>query len=65
MPEPSPLRQARDAQGKLLKDVAEEADCAISLVSMVERGAPASREKRDAIARAVGASYGTFWQDGS
>ncbi len=47
-----------------LVDVAKRAGCAISLVSMVERGAPCSEEMRVKLALAVGASYGRFWDNG-
>lgn len=43
-----------------LVDVAQRAGCSVSLVCMVEKGLESP--SRDAIARAVGASYGSFWQ---
>ena len=48
-----------------LIDVAERAGCSVSLVSMVERGAPCSDGAKTALALAVGASYGSFWENGS
>lgn len=45
-----------------LKDVADRAGVSISLVSMVERGAPCSDQAKEALAQAVGASYGRFWE---
>jgi transcriptional regulator with XRE-family HTH domain len=60
-PSPTPLRQARLDQGLRLVDVAAKAGCAPSYVSTVERGGPASDAARDRIARAVGASLGSFW----
>lgn len=57
----SPVRAERQAQGLRLKDVAEQAGCSISLVSMVESGYWPTLERRDAIARALGASAGSFW----
>ena len=59
----SPLRQARLAQAKRLRDVAEEAGCSTGLVSMVERGGPASERVRQRMAQAVGASLGSFWPE--
>lgn len=59
------LRDAREQLGLRLKDVAEQAGCAVSLVSMVERGGPCSEAKREALALAVGASYGSFWGNGA
>lgn len=45
-----------------LKDVAEKAGCSVSLVSMAESGYACSEGARAAIAQAVGASYGRFWE---
>jgi transcriptional regulator with XRE-family HTH domain len=58
----SPLRAERDAQGLRLKDVAALAGCSISLVSMVESGYIPPLHRREGIARALGASVGSFWQ---
>ncbi len=57
------LKDARLSHDPPLRliDVAERAQCSVSLVSMVERGAPCSQAKREALALAVGASYGSFW----
>jgi transcriptional regulator with XRE-family HTH domain len=54
------LREARLAKGLRQKDVAEAAGCSISLVSMTE-GCAAGTQAREAMARAVGASLGSFW----
>jgi hypothetical protein len=59
-----PLKAARlnhDPPLRLL-DVATEAGVSVSLVSMVESGYACSQERRAAIAAAVGASYGSFWE---
>lgn len=48
-----------------LVDVARRAGCSVSLVSMVERGAPCSEAAKAALAAAVGASYGSFWGNGA
>lgn len=45
-----------------LVDVAEKAGCSLSLVSMAESGYRCSSQARAAIALAVGASYGSFWE---
>lgn len=45
-----------------LVDVAERAGCSVSLVSMVESGYVCGEGARAAIAAAVGASYGQFWE---
>ncbi len=42
-------------------DVASDAGCAVSLVSMVESGYVPGIRKRLAIGRALGASAGYFW----
>lgn len=53
------LKDAREQAGLRLKDVAEQAGVSISLVCMVEKGLESP--SREAIALAVGASYGSFW----
>lgn len=58
---PSSLKQQRRAQGLRLADVAQDAGCSISLVSMVESGYMAGTPARASIAAAVGASLGSFW----
>lgn len=45
-----------------LVDVAKKAGVSISLVSMMESGYRCSEEKRAAVAQAVGASLGSFWE---
>lgn len=58
------LKDARLSHDPPLRliDVAQSAGCAVSLVSMVESGYTCSEAKRSAIALAVGASYGAFWE---
>lgn len=59
----SSLKDARLSHDPPLRliDVATQAGCAVSLVSMVESGYLCSERTRSAIAQAVGASYGSFW----
>ena len=57
----SPLKQARKDLGLRQADVADEAGCAISYVSMVENGLIPTPHLAEGIARAVGASAGSFW----
>lgn len=57
----SALKQARLDLGLRQADVAAEAGCAVSLVSMAESGYQPAEHRRDAIAAAVGASAGSFW----
>jgi hypothetical protein len=58
---PPSLRDARLSHDPPLRliDVAEKARCSVSLVCMVEKGLESP--SREAIALAVGASYGSFW----
>jgi hypothetical protein len=59
-----PLKQARldhDPPLRLL-DVATAAGVSVSLVSMAESGYSCSEGARAAMAQAVGASYGSFWE---
>lgn len=58
------LRDARLSHDPPLRlvDVAERAGLSVSLVSMVERGGPCSDGAKTALALAVGASYGSFWE---
>lgn len=60
----SSLRDARLAHDPPLRlvDVATQAGVSISAVSMLESGRVCSDEKMAAIAQAVGASYGSFWE---
>lgn len=57
----SPLRQRREELGLRQADVAAEAGCAISLVSMVESGYVPGEHRQEGIAAAVSASAGSFW----
>jgi transcriptional regulator with XRE-family HTH domain len=59
-----PLKEARLSHDPPLRliDVAERAGVSVSLVSMLETGRVCSDEKMAAIAHAVGASYGSFWE---
>ena len=61
----SPLKQARLDKGLRLKDVALAAGVSISTVSTVESGYVPPLHTQQSIARAVGASSGSFWQAGS
>lgn len=58
---PTTLRDARREAGLKQREVAAEAGCAVSLVCMTEKGYLPGLEKREAMARAVGASAGSFW----
>jgi transcriptional regulator with XRE-family HTH domain len=60
-PPVSPLKAARLSLGLRLRDVAEQASCAVSLVSMAENGYRPGINSRERIAQAVGASSGSFW----
>lgn len=59
-----PLKAARLNHDPPLRlaDVAAAAGVSVSLVSMAESGYRCSEDKRAAIAAAVGASYGSFWE---
>jgi transcriptional regulator with XRE-family HTH domain len=59
------LKEARLAHHPPLRliDVAERAGVSVSLVCMVEKGLQSP--SREAIAQAVGASYGSFWENGA
>lgn len=58
----SPLRAMRLEQGMRLKDVADRAGVSISTVSTVESGYVPPLGTQQSIARAVGASVGSFWR---
>lgn len=58
---PTPLRNARTEQGLRLKDVADEAGVSISLVSTMEAGYVPPLGTQERVARALGASSGSFW----
>lgn len=60
-PNDSPLKQRRLEQGLRQADVAEQADCSVGLVSMMEAGYPSTERMRERVAAAVGASTGSFW----
>jgi hypothetical protein len=59
-----PLKQARLSHDPPLRlvDVAAAAGVSVSLVSMAESGYHCSEDKRAAMAAAVGASLGSFWE---
>jgi hypothetical protein len=61
---PENLRETRLSHNPPLRliDVAEKAGVSVSLVSMVESGYLCGEAKRSAIACAVGASLGSFWE---
>lgn len=59
------LRETRLNQDLRLVDVAKRAGCSISLVSMTESGYRPGTQVRVSIARAVGASLGSFWPEGA
>lgn len=57
-----PLRDRRRELGLRQEDVADAAGVSIAFVSMLESGyRPRSTVKLEAVAAAVGASYGSFW----
>jgi transcriptional regulator with XRE-family HTH domain len=62
---PHPLRDARQEQGLRLKDVADTAGVSISLVSTMEAGYLPPLHTREKVARALGASSGSFWPNGT
>lgn len=57
------LKETREAAGLRLLDVARKAGCSISAVSMIESGWKPSIQLRAAVAHAVGASVGSFWDE--
>lgn len=61
---PPTLKEARLSHDPPLRliDVANAAGVSVSLVSMVESGYYCTAAKRAAIAAAVGASLGSFWE---
>jgi transcriptional regulator with XRE-family HTH domain len=66
MSPPSPtLKEMRLALNLRQEDVAKRAGCSISCVSMTESGYRPGTQVREAIARTVGASLGSFWPAGA
>lgn len=59
----SALKQARSDLDLRLVDVAHEAGCSVSLVSMAESGYVPPLDTQERLARAVGASSGSFWSE--
>lgn len=55
------LKARRKELGMRQADVATAVGRAVSHVCQVERGLAVSRERQEEIARAVGASAGSFW----
>lgn len=62
-PTAATLRDARESLGLRQADVAQRAECAISVVSMAENGYRPGPGMRARLGAAVGASAGMFWPE--